>query len=191
MKKTTSVGYATLGGGFVLKIRDRWVLGVLSGVLAAIPVRFILNRKPVKGFTDRRYSPRFFLSKRVARSRGGRLLGNVMNNVGAGATGILLSHVLSRSGRKRVFVKGMAVGTASWVGLDGYAVGGIFKGPDTKPLGPALALLNHAVFGGLTALLVSILGHDELFPPREIWGFGDQQADERYREIELRTSLLE
>ena len=179
----------------MFKIRDRWVLGVLSGVLAAIPVRFIVKQQRMTGFTDRRYSelpPRLFLPKRVARSRGGRLFGNVINNVSAGATGILLSQILSRSGRKGAFVKGMAVGVASWIGLNGYVVGEIFKEPNRKPSGPVLAFLNHAVFGGLTALLVSIVGHDELFPPREISGFGDQQAvNERYREIELSPTLPE
>lgn len=149
------------------KIKDRVMLGILSGFLASIPSRAINTWEYKQGFTETKYdriAANLFLPKRKAGSRQGEMLGALTNQINTSLTGVLVTYILSKTGRDKAMVKGAGVTSMAWLGIYGLtARAGLFA-QSKKPLPHFLSFADHALFGALCGLFSAKLGDDSLFP---------------------------
>lgn len=151
------------------KIKDRVLLGIVSGLIAAIPGRLLNTAEYSAGLTDAKYShmaASLFTNKE--NSDLGQLLGSVANEAMVTTTGVAITYTLSATGRDSAVIKGIGVGTMYWFGLYGLtsALGILPK--SKKPLSPLLGFVDHIIFGASCGLIASKLGDDSLFPDNEI-----------------------
>lgn len=154
----------------MLKIKDRILLGALSGILASFPARIINRFTHAKGFTDKRYNPlaaRIFLDKKEVKTTPGVLTGAIVNNINTAATGVAMTYLLSATGRDNAILKGMGISAFMWVLVDGVVSGHLLKVKSKKPIGPITHLAEHLFYGALCATLITRLGYESLFPPKE------------------------
>jgi hypothetical protein len=107
-----------------------------------------------------------FLPKKASKTKEGILLGAIVNNINVAVNGIVLTYLLSATGKDYKILKGMGVGAFSWVLMDGLMGSQMLKVKSSKPLGPAVRLLEHLFYGALSAILIVRLGNKSLFPPK-------------------------
>ena len=79
-------------------------------------------------------------------------------------TGIVVSYLLSATGRDKAIIKGMGIGAILWIFINGLVIHLGLKIKSRKPMSPIFSFLDHIIFGSLAAFLVSKLGDDRLFP---------------------------
>jgi len=152
----------------MFKIKDRILLGALSGAASSFVARIINRYSYSKGFTDIRYNPlaaRLFLSENEIKNTPGILLGAIINNINTATTGVILTYILSASGKDNAILKGMGTGAFLWVLVDGMISTHVFKVESKKPLSPTMHLFDHLLYGTLCATLITRLGDESLFPP--------------------------
>ncbi len=153
------------------KVNDRIMLGAISGIVAAWPPRLLNALQYKLGLTELRYdqiaSP-LFVTKNKTNTPGAIALGEIINIMNTGAVGVLTTYILSLTGRDKAIIKGIGVGTMSWVFINGLIAGLGLKIKTKKPLTPILAFLDHALGGALIGLLISKYGDDSLFPDANI-----------------------
>lgn len=152
------------------KIRDRVVLGIITGLIGAIPGRLLNAVEYNRGLSDAKYgqmAASVFVSGKAVNTPRGRLIGSVANLIIACTTGLTTTYLLSCTGRDYAAVKGIGVGTLYWFGLHGLTprLGLAVKGKSNRT--PLLSLIDHIIFGSLSGILASNLGHDSLFPDRK------------------------
>lgn len=126
------------------KIRDRVLLGAVSGVLAALPVKYLVNQESkwgLIGSNQRRLTGRF----------------------NSPAIGIATTYLLSITGTEGAFLKGAAVSTIAGFFPSRTRPYKAHNG-SSRPWGSVVRLVNRAVYGGLCAALTVYLGHEDLFP---------------------------
>ncbi|MHB8124612.1 MAG: hypothetical protein ACYDEJ_03045 [Desulfitobacteriaceae bacterium] len=153
----------------MFKIKDRILLGAISGTLSAYVARIINRFNYKKGLTDIRYNPmaaELFLRKKASKSAQGVLLGAIINNINVAVNGIALTYLLSATGKDYKLLKGMGAGAFSWIMVDGLMGSQMLKIKSRKPLGPAVHLLEHLFYGALSSILITRLGDESLFPPK-------------------------
>ncbi|KUO49815.1 MAG: hypothetical protein APF76_00800 [Desulfitibacter sp. BRH_c19] len=152
------------------KITDRIILGMVSGLIAGIPGRLINSAEYRAGYTDLRYNhlaSSLFIPKNKTNSTEGKLLAAFVNNINVSSVGVVISYLLSATGRDKAVVKGMGVAAISWIMINGLVSNLGLKIKSKRPLSPILSLADHLIFGSLTGFLVSKLGDDSLFPDKE------------------------
>ncbi len=123
----------------MFKIKDRILLGTLSGASASFVARIVNRYSHSKGLTDIRYNPlaaRLFLPENKIKNTPGILLGAIVNNVNTAATGVFLTYLLSATGKDNAVLKGMGTGAFLWVLVDGLISTHVFKVDIKKPLSP-------------------------------------------------------
>ncbi|AFM39732.1 hypothetical protein Desaci_0671 [Desulfosporosinus acidiphilus SJ4] len=153
----------------MFKIKDRIVVGAISGILSASVGRTANKVNYALGLTDIRYNPmaaNLFLPKKVIQSRQGVLLGLVVNNIGVAANGIALTYLLSATGKDYKLLKGLGAGAFSWIMVDGFIGSQLLKIKSSKPFAPTMRLLEHLLYGALCSTLITKLGDDSLFPSK-------------------------
>lgn len=153
----------------MFKIKDRILLGLISGILAGVPGRIINKFIYKKGLTDIRYNPmaaELFLPKKASKTQGGVLLGLIVNNINVAVNGVGLAYLLSATGKDHKLLKGMGTGAFLWIMIDGIMGSQMLKIKSSKPLGPAIRLLDHLLYGALCSTLITQLGDERLFPPK-------------------------
>lgn len=152
----------------MFKIKDRILLGTISGTASAFVGRIINRYSYSKGLTDIRYNPlaaRLFLPENKTKNTPSILLGSIVNNINVAANGVFLTYLLSATGKDNAVLKGMGTGALSWILVDGLISGHVLKVKSKKPLSPAMHLFDHLLYGALCATLITRLGDDNLFPP--------------------------
>lgn len=150
-----------------MKIKDRIVLGAVSGLLAGVPGRLINAVEYKAGLTDLKYQQQatsLFIPKNKSGTLHGKILASLVNNTNVSITGVIICYLLSASGRDHAIIKGAGVGAFSWVIINGVVSNLGLKNKYKKPLSPILSFFDHVILGSLTGLLVSKLGDDSLFP---------------------------
>lgn len=153
----------------MIKIKDRILLGTVSGVLSAYVARLINRFNYNLGLTDIRYNPlaaRLFLPKKACKTKEGALFGSIVNNINVACHSIGLTYLLSATGKDHYIFKGLGTGAFSWIMVDGIMASQLLNIKSSKPLGPAVRLFEHLIFGGLSAVLITRLGDESLFPPK-------------------------
>ncbi|EEG77900.1 hypothetical protein [Dethiobacter alkaliphilus] len=150
-----------------MKIKDRLLLGAISGSAASFAARLLNRYNYAKGYTDIRYNPlaaRLFLKEGEIKSTPGIILGEIVNSANTSATGVLLTYLLSATGKDKAVFKGMAVGTFFWIIVDGVMSGYVFNVKSKKPIGPLAHLAEHLLYGVLCSTFITQLGDESLFP---------------------------
>ncbi|MDW7650147.1 MAG: hypothetical protein SCK29_01995 [Bacillota bacterium] len=147
------------------RIRDRVLLGVVSGIISAIPGRIINTIEYHSGLTDRKYGQLAgSLFTDNIRSPQGKLLGSLANQALTAAFGTSVVYTLSATGKDHAALKGAAVGSLYWFGLFGLSNRLGITSKSKKPLTPLLSLVDHIIFGVTNGILAAKLGHASLFP---------------------------
>lgn len=149
-----------------MKIKDRLLLGVISGVLGSVPGRLLNTFEYHTGLTEAMYgqmAATAFISQKYIDKPQGKLLGSIINQIIAIGTGITTTYALSLTGRDYAILKGSMVGTTYWLLINGLApnITGTLK--PRKPISPLLSLIDHIIFGVSSALISLSLGDDSLF----------------------------
>lgn len=152
-----------------MKIRDRVVLGITAGVLAGIPARLVNNTVYKIGLTDRKYgqmAASLFLPTKKQRTHRmeTRLVGSLTDRINCSMMGIAITYLLSATGRDNAVLKGVTTSSVAWMTLYGITSKLGLVPPSRKPWSSVFSFADHAIFGGLCALLVANLGHPSLFP---------------------------
>lgn len=149
------------------KIKDRIILGIVSGLIAGIPGKFINAFEHRKGLTDMRYnriSVTLFTKSNKVNSKEAKTLAAIANNVNSGIFGVLTSYLLSFTGRDYAVIKGAGVAAFAWVIVNGLIGSQMLKQTSKNPVPPVLSFLDHLINGGLCGIIVSKLGDDSIFP---------------------------
>ncbi len=168
LKQTNDIGVNSL-----LKIKDRIVHGMISGILAGIPDTILNGLAHRAGLSELSYTKmeaNIFLPQNRVNSKGAGLLGLMANYTLLGISGVGFSYLLAITGRDRALIKGIGYGLTSWLLF--YGVAAKLGLPVTrkvkKPLTPLLSFVDHAIYGGLLGLIAPALGDDSLFPNDQI-----------------------
>ncbi|NLM55096.1 MAG: hypothetical protein GX195_09205 [Firmicutes bacterium] len=135
----------------MLKIRDRLLLGTISGLLASVPAAYVGDRGAEVGFTGYYNAP---------------------------AVGIATTYLLAITGTEGALWKGAAVGAISGLFRSASRRSGK-RAVSAQIAAPVLRLLNRALLGGLSAVFALYLGDDRLFPQPE-WPPAQHYSDEDY-----------
>jgi hypothetical protein len=161
----------TNGGNKIVKIKDRIILGAISGILIAWPLRIVNAVEYKLGLIDMRYdhiSSALFIPKKQKDTPGAIALGEIINIMNTGVVGVIMSYILSLTGRDKAIIKSIGVGSMSWVFINGLIANLGLKIKSKKPITPFLALFDHAIWGALCGLFISKFGDDSLFPDTNI-----------------------
>ncbi|KUO52042.1 MAG: hypothetical protein APF76_02565 [Desulfitibacter sp. BRH_c19] len=153
-----------------MKIKDRIILGVVSSLIAGIPIRLINDWQYHKGLTDVKYgqmAASLFLPKNKVNTPEAKFVAAATNHVNTGITGIIITYVLSATGRDKAMLKGMGVASTTWVIVYGLISRLAIPVKSKKPLSPVLSFMDHAFFGTFCGLLIPVFGHSSLFPDRK------------------------
>lgn len=151
------------------KIKDSIFLGVVAGMVGAIPGR-LLNKMEFKlGLTDSRYEEMAampFVNKKDIDKTIGKNVGKIANSLLSSMVGITTTYVLRMTGRDYFLLKGIGVSSLAWLGI--YGLSSQARVRKTKKSSVALlSYLDHVIFGITTATVVTKLGDERLFS-REI-----------------------
>lgn len=150
------------------KIKDRYVLTVVTGLLGLLGVTF-LDRVSLKlGYSSRSYrhtaAGLFVNSKFGARSKSGQAFGFIMNGIASILGAGLISSLITKTGRDFYALKGLISGIthgASLMLLQAY-----LPWNKMKPIN-AVSNLSYVVINGIYGLICGIaitkLGDDSLF----------------------------
>ncbi len=149
-----------------IKIKDRVLLGVVSGILAAIPALSVNIYEHKKGLINMTYpqsAGTLSLKKSKVNTIEGKIMSNVINGIGMSSAGVATTYVMSATGRDHPILKGIGVNYLYAVIFAGILpkIGLVAK---PRPKFPILGLIEHTMTGVLSGLLVSRLGDDSLFP---------------------------
>ena len=150
-----------------MKIKDRILLGIVTGLVASMPGRVLNELEFKRGLTDQTYeqaASSIFVKRKQIKTMPGKAIGVIANQALAATTGVISAYVLSATGREYAIAKGMGIGTLYWMALKGLPLKLGFGLPQKKPLTPLLSLLDHLIFGATLGYLTGKLGHDSLFP---------------------------
>ncbi|WP_050780776.1 hypothetical protein [Dethiobacter alkaliphilus] len=148
-----------------IKIKDRFLLGVISGLFGTIPVDALNSAQYRMGLTDRKYAhmaARFFTPKERT------ILGPVANETLNTSIGVMIAYALSASGRDFAALKGAGVGALYWFTLYGLTTGLGLLPKSKKPLSSILGFTDHLIAGATIGMIAGKLGDDSLFPDNKI-----------------------
>jgi hypothetical protein len=152
-----------------MKINDRIFLGMISGILSGIPGRLLNMFEYKKGLTDVKYgqlAAGIFYPKSQVNTNQGKLTGYLVNQVNLGITGVIISYLLSATGRDKAMLKGAGVTASAWLFVYGVASRLTVRPTRRKELSPLLSFIDHIILGVLCGHFVSKLGDDVLFPDK-------------------------
>lgn len=150
-----------------MKIRDRILLGAISGILGSIPGRLINAAEYRSGLVNARYAhmaASLIVGKKKAYTPEGEFLGAVLNQLLVATTGVAATYVLSLTGRDHAVLKGVGVTTFYWLML--YSLSSRLRDTTSSgdPAEAVLSLTDHFFFGAATGLIAAKLGDNSLFP---------------------------
>lgn len=154
-----------------MKIKDRIILGAVGGILFSWPLRIVNAVQYKLELIDRRYdqiSSALFIPKKQKDTPGGIALGEIVNILNTGVVGVLITYILSHTGRDKAIIKGIWAGSMSWFFIYGVISSLGLKIKSKKPITPFLALFDHAIWGALCGLFISKYGDDSLFPDTNV-----------------------
>lgn len=161
------------------KIKDRVILGTVCALITAIPVKLTNGLEYRLGLTDEQYNQTgssLILPESVAKSNSiaSKVIGAFVNNTMVGVSGVLMSYLLSVTGRDQAIVKGAGFGAVEWIGIWGISAKLGLKVKSKKPLTHILSFIDHVIFGAGTAWLIAKVGDDSLFPDIKVTGPGQK-----------------
>ena len=151
----------------MLKIKDRILHGMITGIIAGTPDAIINALEYRAGLTDLKYGQmgaNVFLPESKINDKKAKVLGILTNYTLIGASGTLFSYLLSATGRDKAVIKGIGYGILSWLAIYGMGAKVGLTVQTKKPLAPLLSFIDHVLYGGLLGLIAPKIGDDSLFP---------------------------
>lgn len=158
------------------KIKDRITLSILAGGVGTVAMMALDMISSKSKMSQRSYPTTaagvWLKSRRQAESWQGQLLGIIMTS-GLSMVGAFgLVNLLSKYGRDKILLKGLFFGTTF-----GSIINAMLSGLANNKVKPKDAVSNlsyiisNAVFGTITALVASKIGHDSIYdaPPTNNW----------------------
>jgi len=150
------------------KIKDRYLLTVVAGLLGLVGVTIFDTLSYKAGYSERTYRETaaglFVPSKRKARSKYGQILGFSMNGIASIVGAGLISTLLTKTGRDFYAIKGIISGITHGSLL--MLIQSFLPWNKMKPKG-ALSnlsyLLTNATYGLICGTAIAKLGDDSLF----------------------------
>lgn len=150
------------------KIKDRIMLGMVSGLLGGISITLIdfifLYKGTVKTSLSETAAAIYVNNRKETQKPLGRLLGFFTSAGFSIIGGLLVTRLLSRTGKKNAVTKGLFVGITS-----GSIIPAILSGLTNNKIKPKDTATNlayvfgHTVYGAVTVLSCLGLGHPSLF----------------------------
>lgn len=153
------------------KIKDRIILGMVSGILSSMPPQVVDALAYKSGLADLSYAQlaaKLFIPKNKTATPQGKFLSFLINSINGGLVGVFTTYLLSLTGRDKAVIKGIGAGTMLWVLVNGLLSHVGLKITSKKPLTPILSFFNHVLSGTLNGILILKLGDDSLFPNSSI-----------------------
>lgn len=154
-----------------MKIKDRMLLGTVSGVLGNMAkeiVTGILIRNGMGKQSGSDMAAGIFLNRRQMfyKRRKNKLLGFITDNAIGASLGVLNTYMLSYTGKDHYLLKGLGCGHLDWVSLFGLLtkMGGSSKHPMSVE-DNFNSFISHGVYGWVTNLAIVQLGAEGLFKP--------------------------
>lgn len=150
-----------------MKIKDKFLLGVVSGFIGNIP-KVILEKTFIKlglaeiSGTDR--AAGIFVPPHKLADPKGKAIGWLSDSGIASMLGVAFVYGLAVTGNNQAAIKGAMAGQATWTVL--YGVLGSLGATKVKPLSPKTFLsefLSHTVYGATTAFVANKLADPDLF----------------------------
>lgn len=155
------------------KIKDRVVLGAVCGMIAGAIGRLSNAIAYKAGITDIRFNQLgagLFLPKKEAKANTieGKIIASLVNNSMVATSGVVVTYLLSITGRDKAMLKGTGIGTFQWIAIYGLMSRLGLTVKTNKPVSHMLSFMDHAIYGATMGLLVSKLGDDSLFPDKKV-----------------------
>jgi len=153
------------------KIKDRILLGAITGALVSAPQQVIDIWMDRRGITDVAYGPtaaKIFLTKKQTKTPGGRVISAVINTINTGAVATSIVYTLSLTGKDYAVVKGAGMGALMWVGIAGLLSNVAMNIKSERPSAPLISLAHHLLFGAMCGYTITKLGDDSLFPDSSV-----------------------
>lgn len=153
------------------KIKDRFILGSACALATALPIQLYDAYLHRKGITDVPYgmsASRIFLTKKAAKTPGGKAVSILVNSINAGLACTALTYTLSLTGKDKALLKGAGFGSLMWV-MGAGLLSKIGLGIESKkPNTPLMSFAEHSVYFAICAYLITKLGDDSLFPDKQV-----------------------
>lgn len=171
------------------KITDRQTLGLYSGLMGGIFMMAFDWISYSAGFSKRLYSETaagVWVNKRnQTRTLSGHLLGTIMTLALCMLGGTAKVNLLSKSGRDKIVSKGLWFGVSFGAIITGLTSGFVMNKVKPKDANSNLSYVAaSAIYGLITTLAISKLGHDSLFDQEPINDYikptiltGEEQAN--------------
>lgn len=159
------------GGKYQMaKIKDRITLGIISGLIAAVPgtaLDLIANKLRLSDYYYNHAST-LFLPRSKSNTLQGKIISALVNNISMCIMGVSTSYLLSATGRDKPIVKGIGVYSISWLAINGLIYKEILETKTKRPHSPIFSYLVHGISGAICGYSVSKLGDDSIFPDIKI-----------------------
>ncbi len=153
------------------KIKDRILLGVVSGITASIIGHTvnIIEHKAKK--IDPPYSlvpSKIFFDKNKDEDLTAQVTAVIANLIMASVVSTITAYTLSLTGKDKAILKGAGIWSIFWVTLAGVFYNTVLgvKPKNTKI--PLLSLADHILMGTITSLIIVKLGDSRLFPDKKM-----------------------
>jgi len=152
------------------KIKDRIIVGSISGVVASIPIQVFDPLMHKRGITDvpyGYYASSIFSTKNKTKTPAAKALSVLINFTNSGLVGTAISYTLSLTGKDKAIAKGAGIGTMMWVGIAGLLSNVGLNIQSKKPITPLISFAEHVIFGATCSYLITKIGDDSLFPDKD------------------------
>ena len=153
------------------KIKDRLLLGLVSGLIGATPGRLLNAAEYHRGIVDVKYgqmASSLFTGKKRVNTPEGKILGSLAHELLTITTGTAITYTLSATGRDYAPLKGMGIGALYWFMLYGLNTNLKYSAKNERPYSHLLGLVDHLLFGALAGTVASKLGDNSLFPDNSV-----------------------
>lgn len=156
----------------MFKIKDRIILGIISGMFVSSVGQIINVTEHKLKFTDVVYSQvasRLFFDKKKSETISGQIFSSILDLITAGVFGgIFTTYLISATGKDRAIIKGIGVWTTQMVLINGFFSRIVLKVKTEKLSAPFFSLFDHILMGALNGFIVSKFGDDSLFPNSKV-----------------------
>lgn len=158
----------------MVKIRDRVLLGVISGLGGGLVKNavseLLISRNLAEYGGPARAAGMLVPAHKITTPRG-RIVGWLADTTISGMLGVASVYALSFTGKEKAPFKGALIGgVTAWTALYG-ALGrmGVTQVQDPEPKTVLSEFLAHAVYGAVTATIATTLGDEGLFNGQIPW----------------------
>ncbi|ACB85872.1 hypothetical protein [Natranaerobius thermophilus] len=143
-------------------IDDIFTLGLLSGVVANIPINildYFLYRLGINKIFIWHISASAFVEKKDIKTSAGLFIGAINDYILAGFKGVTVSYLLYFTSPSFYLIKGVSVGLFFWLLFFGIILrSNIARKDPVEPTTNITHMTWHILLGGLSALLIILLG---------------------------------